>query len=604
MLPSMRNFALYCAFSLFLFTTLTACPPTDSNDGSDSRPIGDTSGGSTGGTGGDTGSTGGDIIGGDTTAPTFSGASSVNATDIDTLHITWSAASDDQDAVETLHYRVYVATTSGEQDYDVATLETSAGATTADVSDLAEYTEYFVVVRAVDSSDNEDTNSHEVSTLTLDGTAPTFAGATDADAAPNSITLSWAAASDNADDVSDIVYNIYQASTSEGQDFDAPSYVSAAGDTQYAVGDLDTDSTYYFVVRAQDSAGNEDTNTVEVSAATPSDTDTTAPTFAGVTSVGSLALTQATVNWSAATDDISLSSNIVYRVYVASSSGAQNFDTPTVTSNAGATSVILSNLLAATTYYVVVRAQDQAGNRETNSVEVHFTTLSDTTAPTFSSLTSATAASTTSITLSWSAATDNYSAQSAITYLVYQSATSNGFSYTSPAYTTSAGATSYTVTGLTACQKYYFVVRAQDAAGNTAVNTTSRNTYTSTPDDKLSFVNDVYPDVLQAACNDCHTSRNGAFLSGANATAKYETIVGYTIDDCMDAPLVKRGESTWETSFLPYVVMTKNTGAGTCSPNNAGSYANYSVSKMPIGGALTTDQINELKNWISQGACR
>ena len=68
--------------------------------------------------------------------------------------------------------------------------------------------------------------------------------------------------------------------------------------------------------------------------------------------------------------------------------------------------------------------------------------------------------------LSWAPATDNVTPQANIKYLIYQANLPGNEVYTAPTYSTIPGATSYTVTGLTAGTIYYFVVRAQDGAGN------------------------------------------------------------------------------------------------------------------------------------------
>lgn len=72
------------------------------------------------------------------------------------------------------------------------------------------------------------------------------------------------------------------------------------------------------------------------------------------------------------------------------------------------------------------------------------------------------------VTLSWDAATDNVTASNALVYDI-SVATAAGASFAAT-YTTPAGATSYTVSGLTNNTDYYFVVRARDAAGNRDTN--------------------------------------------------------------------------------------------------------------------------------------
>ena len=76
-------------------------------------------------------------------------------------------------------------------------------------------------------------------------------------------TLSWQAASDNATPSSQIVYEIYLASSPGGESFAAPTWTSAPGATTFRTPPLPSHGSFYFVVRARDAAGNEDANTVE-----------------------------------------------------------------------------------------------------------------------------------------------------------------------------------------------------------------------------------------------------------------------------------------------------------------------------------------------------
>ena len=79
----------------------------------------------------------------------------------------------------------------------------------------------------------------------------------------SSYHLSWEAAKDNVTPSSKIVYNVYQATTAGGEDFSQPTYTTAAGVTSFDTPQLSSGKTFYFVVRARDQAGNEDSNTVE-----------------------------------------------------------------------------------------------------------------------------------------------------------------------------------------------------------------------------------------------------------------------------------------------------------------------------------------------------
>jgi hypothetical protein len=79
----------------------------------------------------------------------------------------------------------------------------------------------------------------------------------------SSYHLSWEAAKDNVTPSKKIVYNVYQATTAGGEDFSKPTYTTAPGVTSFDTPQLPSDKYFYFVVRARDAAGNEDSNTIE-----------------------------------------------------------------------------------------------------------------------------------------------------------------------------------------------------------------------------------------------------------------------------------------------------------------------------------------------------
>ena len=76
-------------------------------------------------------------------------------------------------------------------------------------------------------------------------------------------TLSWQPASDNTTPTSDIVYDIYYATTAGSEDFTHPTWTTPPGATSFRTPGLPSHGDGYFVVRARDTAGNEDTNTHE-----------------------------------------------------------------------------------------------------------------------------------------------------------------------------------------------------------------------------------------------------------------------------------------------------------------------------------------------------
>ena len=75
--------------------------------------------------------------------------------------------------------------------------------------------------------------------------------------------LTWEAATDNLTPQKQIVYNVYQATTAGGEDFSKPTYTTAPGVRSFDTPQLPSGKYFYFVVRARDQTGNEDSNTVE-----------------------------------------------------------------------------------------------------------------------------------------------------------------------------------------------------------------------------------------------------------------------------------------------------------------------------------------------------
>ncbi len=315
------------------------------------------------------------------TPPTFGGAVTATAATGTEIDLSWSAATDDVTASPNIVYLVYMSTTSGGQDFlTEPSFTTAAGATTYTITGLFASTTYYFVVRAKDEAGNIDNNNREVSTTTQtpsDSTPPTFGGAVTASAASGTeINLSWSAATDDVTASSNIVYLIYMSTTSGGEDFTAlPNFTADAGTTAYTVTGLFASTTYYFIIRAKDEAGNVESNTTEVSVITQTPLDSAPPTFGGAVTAKTKSGTNIDLSWSAATDDITTSSNIVYLVYVSTTSGGEDFTAlPNFTTTAGATTYVLTGLESATTYYVVVRARDEAGNIESNTVEISATT--------------------------------------------------------------------------------------------------------------------------------------------------------------------------------------------------------------------------------------
>ncbi len=106
-----------------------------------------------------------------------------------------------------------------------------------------------------------------------DTTPPAFAGLVSATntGTGGTVDLAWNPATDPS---YPITYNVYMATSSGGQNFASPDYTT--DQTTLQISGLTDEQEYFFVVRAEDSAGNEESNSVENSA-TPTAPDTTPP---------------------------------------------------------------------------------------------------------------------------------------------------------------------------------------------------------------------------------------------------------------------------------------------------------------------------------------
>jgi hypothetical protein len=105
---------------------------------------------------------------------------------------------------------------------------------------------------------------------TTDDTPPVFTGLDDAVAVSDTyVLLSWQPATDGGSPDDKAIYLVYQSTTDGSFDYSSPSYTSEAGETSLLITNLDPGTTYYFVVRAMDRAGNISLNTSQQSVATP-----------------------------------------------------------------------------------------------------------------------------------------------------------------------------------------------------------------------------------------------------------------------------------------------------------------------------------------------
>jgi endonuclease I/chitodextrinase len=182
--------------------------------------------------------------------------------------------------------------------------------------------------------------------------------------------------------------------------------------------------------------------------------DTVAPTAATNLAVTGTTSNTVSLNWSAATDNIAVTS---YEIYM---NGV--LKTSVSSSNL---SVTITGLAASTTYSFYVIAKDAAVNSSPASNSVNVTTtvvIPDNQIPTAPTNLTFTGSSSSTVSLSWTASTDNIGVT---VYDVYINST----------FKTSVSGITAIVNGLTPVTTYSFYVVAKDAAGNSSAPSNSVN---------------------------------------------------------------------------------------------------------------------------------
>jgi hypothetical protein len=330
----------------------------------------------------------------------------------------------------------------------------------------------------------------------VDRTPPTFNGISGIEAVgEGSARVSWAPATDNVTAPGAMGYRVYRAATKGGQDFtrkrrcdtflpdastvtqaEAPCFVTApSGATSAVVRDALPSQDFYYVARAVDGAGNEDSNTNEASFQTK---DSSSPVFGGVDSVTALTATSIEVTWGPAFDTTAPDPTLTYSVYLTQDAVPDpKKDDPVYVSKPGEHSTIITKLDPLTTYHVIVQATDPSGNTEGNTYSLGVTTPEGI-GPTFNGLRQASADGNT-VRLFWLPASDNVTHPENILYDVYSSLTQHREDFSKkPRATSAPGAASITLQEVNAATRYFYVVRARDFAGNTDTNNVEKSAQT------------------------------------------------------------------------------------------------------------------------------
>lgn len=216
--------------------------------------------------------------------------------------------------------------------------------------------------------------------------------------------------------------------------------------------------------------------------------DASPPTAGSAITFAGTSATATSVSWGAASDDVTPQSSLQYKLVMASSGAAiAEVDAANAVSGAGlvldwsenALSANATSLSQGTTYWFAVVVRDGAGNMGVYAPRSVATAVSaDTTPPATGSGLSFSGVSAQAMTVSWGAASDETTSRSQLRYKLVKGASVQAIETVQGANAATGadilmpwttGATSASVTGLTAGTTYYFTVLAQDEAGNMSV---------------------------------------------------------------------------------------------------------------------------------------
>lgn len=315
----------------------------------------------------------------------------------------------------------------------------------------------------------------------------------------SSVTLRWAAASDDTSSASNMRYDIRYSSANNmptlalaeanGTLFQTVTGVSSSP-LEAEVTDLAVNSTYYFTIIAKDQAGNKvkyDT----VSTATLADLTPPIPVTDGAPISYTSTKTSVTLTWPLATDDLTQQSQIQYAVYrvpiftagfTGSVATTESMGDLLMTYTANTVTFTDTSLLPGSLYGYNVIAKDASGNKVAYN-PVGATTQADDIAPTVSSKTlSVSDQSYTGYKITWNSASDDFSSRTSIYYLVYESdlnniatianAEANG-TVIAQFFGADTATQFFSVTGKSVNSSKYYNVIARDAAGNKLIYTSA-----------------------------------------------------------------------------------------------------------------------------------
>ncbi|MDH5681390.1 MAG: chitobiase/beta-hexosaminidase C-terminal domain-containing protein, partial [Spirochaetota bacterium] len=276
----------------------------------------------------------------DTVAPTAGGGGTISSSGVTPTDVTlnWTAALDDN--VSSLKYFVYQSSSPNID--SVANAETNgillngggtSNISSYDVTNLTAGATYYYTIIVVDAAGNKTSYTMLTHSSVADTTVPTPGNTgtiTTSAVVSTGLTLNWTASTDNVTVPANLRYFVYQSAsamndipTAEGS-----TLLNAGGTLDIATLDvtgLSPSTNYHFNIVVVDEA-NQKALYTNVSQTTLGDTTAPTPGATGSITTSTVTPTSLTLNWTAATDNVSLPANLRYFVY--QSASAMN-DIPT-----------------------------------------------------------------------------------------------------------------------------------------------------------------------------------------------------------------------------------------------------------------------------------
>jgi chitodextrinase len=284
----------------------------------------------------------------DTQPPTAPSNLAASALATGPVSLSWSASTDN---VGVVRYRIERCSGAACSGFAQIATSTTLGYSDSTVSGG---TIYSYRVRAEDAAVNLSPYSNVATTTAIvlaDTTAPTApSSATAAALSSSQIRVSWTASTDN------VGVTNYFVERCSGASCSSFAQVGTAAGTTIDDGGLAVSTAYSYRVRATDAAGNLSAYSNVASATTQGAPDTQAPTAPGTPAATAVSNSQINLSWTAATDNVGVTSYLVERCQGAGCSTFAQVGTSATTSYGD------TALAGATFYNYRVRASDAAGN--------------------------------------------------------------------------------------------------------------------------------------------------------------------------------------------------------------------------------------------------